>query len=101
MKVCFSVFTTVFNRAVILLGFYNRPGNPSYPYQGSDGIDFDANLAISTIDFGTAHVSNLRPQPSGVADWDQLYPVAWQQTSDTVGWGSQCELTRLWTAASH
>lgn len=38
-------------------GFYNQPSNPSYPYQGTEGIDFDANLAVSTIDFGTAHVS--------------------------------------------
>ena len=25
--------------------------------RGGEGIDFDANLAISTLDFGTAHVS--------------------------------------------
>ena len=55
-------------------GFFNQPTNPSYPYQyvpsvlvtrlrltlhyrGSEGVDFDANLAVSTIDFGTFHVS--------------------------------------------
>ena len=38
-------------------GFFNQPGNPSYPYQGGEGVDFDANLAISSIDFGTFHVS--------------------------------------------
>ncbi|KAJ3476237.1 hypothetical protein NLI96_g11300 [Meripilus lineatus] len=54
-------------------GFYNRPGNPSYPYQGSEGIDFDANLAIDTIDFGTFH----------------LYPVGWGQTANPTGWGVQ------------
>ncbi|KAI0743605.1 mannanase [Daedaleopsis nitida] len=54
-------------------GFYNQPGNPSYPYQGSEGIDFDANLNITSIDFGTAH----------------LYPESWGQTTDPVGWGSQ------------
>ncbi|KDQ27597.1 glycoside hydrolase family 5 protein [Pleurotus ostreatus PC15] len=37
-------------------GFFNRPGSPTYPYQGSEGIDFDANLQISTLDFGTIHV---------------------------------------------
>ncbi|KAH9931143.1 CEL4a mannanase [Epithele typhae] len=54
-------------------GFFNQPSNPSYPYQGSEGIDFDANIKISSIDFGTAH----------------LYPVGWGQTSDPTGWGSQ------------
>ncbi|KAL1942102.1 hypothetical protein VTO73DRAFT_6632 [Trametes versicolor] len=54
-------------------GFFNEPGNPSYPYQGGEGIDFNANLNISTIDFGTAH----------------LYPISWGQTSDPTGWGSQ------------
>lgn len=38
-------------------GFFNEPGNPSYPYQGGEGIDFDANLGIDTLDFGTFHVS--------------------------------------------
>ncbi|KAI0355647.1 mannanase [Trametes cingulata] len=51
-------------------GFFNEPGNPSYPYQGSEGIDFNANLNITTIDFGTAHGS-------------------WGQTADPTGWGSQ------------
>jgi mannan endo-1,4-beta-mannosidase len=36
-------------------GFYNRPGQP-YPNGGSDGVDFDANLMISSLDFGTLHV---------------------------------------------
>ncbi|KAI0675126.1 mannanase [Trametes maxima] len=54
-------------------GFFNEPGNPSYPYQGGEGIDFNANLNISTIDFGTAH----------------LYPISWGQTADPTGWGSQ------------
>ncbi|KAK0489958.1 mannanase [Armillaria luteobubalina] len=51
-------------------GFYNEPSAPTYPYQGSEGIDFDANLAISSIDFGTFHAS-------------------WGQTSDPQGWGVQ------------
>ncbi|KAJ7594137.1 CEL4a mannanase [Mycena floridula] len=54
-------------------GFYNQPSNPSYPYQGSEGIDFEANFAISTLDFGTAH----------------SYPISWGQTSDPQGWGTQ------------
>ncbi|KAG8977403.1 hypothetical protein FRC05_001801 [Tulasnella sp. 425] len=47
-------------------------GDTSYPYTTSEGLDFATNLAISTIDFGTAH----------------SYPVGWGQTSDPVGWGS-------------
>lgn len=54
-------------------GFYNEPSAPTYPYQGSEGIDFDANLAITSIDFGTFH----------------SYPISWGQTSDPQGWGAQ------------
>lgn len=45
-----------------LSGFYNQPSNPSYPYQGAEGIDFDVNLGISTLDFGTVHVSDVLPR---------------------------------------
>lgn len=81
-------------------GFFNDPGNPSYPYQyvlrrtlvilhdliqfpcrGSEGIDFDANLNITTLDFATAHVS--LPAPLSLFDSfethpnsPQLYPVS-------------------------
>lgn len=56
-------------------GFFNEPGNPSYPYQGGEGIDFNVNLNISTIDFGTFH----------------LYPESWGQSSNpsSSAWGSQ------------
>ncbi|KAJ1304405.1 hypothetical protein OPQ81_005554 [Rhizoctonia solani] len=54
-------------------GFYNKPGAPTYPYQGSEGIDFDANLQISSIDFGTAH----------------SYPEQWGQESNVTAWGTQ------------
>ncbi|KAG7095493.1 hypothetical protein E1B28_006232 [Marasmius oreades] len=54
-------------------GFFNQPGNPSYPYQGGEGVDFDANLKISSIDFGTFHA----------------YPISWGQTSDPAAWGLQ------------
>ncbi|KAG9220538.1 hypothetical protein CCMSSC00406_0003994 [Pleurotus cornucopiae] len=53
-------------------GFFNRPGSPTYPYQGSEGIDFDANLQISTLDFGTIH----------------CYPDGWGTTADAVAWGN-------------
>ncbi|KAH7339006.1 glycoside hydrolase family 5 protein [Rhizoctonia solani] len=54
-------------------GFYNKPGAPTYPYQGGEGIDFDANLKISSIDFGTFH----------------SYPEHWDQKSNVTGWGTQ------------
>ncbi|KAI0076120.1 mannanase [Panus rudis PR-1116 ss-1] len=54
-------------------GFYNQPNGPNYPYQGSEGVDFDANLAISTLDFGTFH----------------SYPVSWGQGANPTDWGVQ------------
>ncbi|KAJ7679667.1 mannanase [Mycena rosella] len=53
-------------------GFFNDPGNSDYMYQGSAGIDFAANLKVSTIDFGTFH----------------MYPQGWSETN-TVPWGTQ------------
>jgi mannan endo-1,4-beta-mannosidase len=54
-------------------GFYNKPSSPSYPYTGAEGIDFDANLAISTIDFGTFHT----------------YPETWGEAASPEAWGKQ------------
>lgn len=34
-------------------GFYNRPGQAKWTYNGRDGIDFDTNLQLDTIDYGT------------------------------------------------
>ncbi|KAG9046156.1 hypothetical protein FS837_004951 [Tulasnella sp. UAMH 9824] len=51
---------------------FGLSGDGTYPYTYAEGPDFATNLAISTIDFGTAH----------------LYPVSWGQTSDPTGWGS-------------
>jgi len=44
-----------------------------YFSRGAEGIDFAANLAISTLDFGTFH----------------LYPVPWGATADPTAWGTQ------------
>ncbi|KAI0467225.1 glycoside hydrolase superfamily [Xylaria cf. heliscus] len=41
----------------------------SYPFQYSEGVDFEANLKISTLDFGTFH----------------LYPGSWGTSND---WGN-------------
>ncbi|KAH7925543.1 glycoside hydrolase family 5 protein [Leucogyrophana mollusca] len=54
-------------------GWFNDPGNSDYPYQGAEGIDFVANLAISTLDFGTFH----------------LYPGSWGETTNPTTWGQQ------------
>ncbi|KAJ7512588.1 glycoside hydrolase superfamily [Mycena galericulata] len=53
-------------------GFFNDPGNFDYPYSGTIGIDFAANMKISTLDFGTFH----------------MYPGSWGE-SNTVPWGQQ------------
>ncbi len=37
-------------------GFYARSNPPSYPYGAGEGIDFDENLKIPTLDFGTFHM---------------------------------------------
>ncbi|KDR70984.1 hypothetical protein GALMADRAFT_75662 [Galerina marginata CBS 339.88] len=54
-------------------GFYNQPSAATYPYQGSEGVDFDANLAVSSIDFGTFH----------------SYPTGWGQGGNEQAWGTQ------------
>ncbi|KAJ7201458.1 glycoside hydrolase superfamily, partial [Mycena rebaudengoi] len=45
-------------------GFFNEPGshNFDFVYQGTLGIDFAANMKISTIDFGTFHMYPVRPR---------------------------------------
>ncbi|KAF3225456.1 hypothetical protein TWF106_002592 [Orbilia oligospora] len=50
-------------------GWFNGGGDGSYPYSGGEGIDFVKNLAISTLDFGTAH----------------LYPGHWSKSDS---WGN-------------
>ncbi|KAF8199076.1 CEL4b mannanase [Pholiota molesta] len=54
-------------------GFFNQPSAATYPYQGSEGIDFNANLAVSSIDFGTFH----------------SYPTGWGQGGNEQAWGTQ------------
>ncbi|EIW75756.1 hypothetical protein CONPUDRAFT_180574 [Coniophora puteana RWD-64-598 SS2] len=54
-------------------GWFNWANSTSdWTSNGSNGIDFDANLAISSIDFGTFH----------------LYPGTWQESSPSYDqWG--------------
>ncbi|KAF8184550.1 CEL4a mannanase [Mycena galopus ATCC 62051] len=56
-------------------GFFNEPGSHDFDfvYQGTLGIDFAANMQISTLDFGTFH----------------MYPESWGETADVEAWGVQ------------
>lgn len=51
-------------------GFFNRAGNSDWFYNGGEGVDFEAILKTSTIDFATFH----------------LYPSHW---SKDYAWGTQ------------
>lgn len=51
-------------------GFFNRPGHDAEQYNGKDGADHEAFLALNSIDFGTFH----------------LYPDAW---ATGARWGNQ------------
>ncbi|KAF2762308.1 putative mannan endo-1,4-beta-mannosidase F [Pseudovirgaria hyperparasitica] len=48
---------------------FGLPGDGSYPYTYSEGVDWIKNLGISTLDFGTFH----------------LYPSSWGTTNE---WGN-------------
>lgn len=37
-------------------GFFNRAGHSDWFYNGGEGVDFEAILKLSTIDFGTFHL---------------------------------------------
>ncbi|KAE8453973.1 hypothetical protein EG329_007749 [Mollisiaceae sp. DMI_Dod_QoI] len=52
-------------------GFMNGGGDGSYPYTTSEGMDFEANLKIPDISFGTFH----------------LYPTSWSE-KDALGFGN-------------
>ncbi|KAI5792476.1 glycoside hydrolase [Peziza echinospora] len=51
-------------------GFFNRPSSSDWFYNGGEGVDFEAILSTSTIDFATFH----------------LYPSHW---SKDYNWGTQ------------
>jgi len=51
-------------------GFFNEAGSTDWAYAGGDGIDFNANLKLKHLDFGTFH----------------LYPDWWTKT---VQWANQ------------
>ncbi|KAF3908065.1 hypothetical protein ABW21_db0204293 [Orbilia brochopaga] len=51
-------------------GWLVSGGDGAYPYQGTEGVDFERNLSIETLDFGVFH----------------LWPHAWSMPYE---WGSQ------------
>ena len=62
-------------------GWFASGGDGSYPYQGSEGVDFVKNLAISTLDFGTYHLypASCKPPSSpflsnSLASTNHLFP---------------------------
>ncbi|KAF8180534.1 glycoside hydrolase superfamily [Mycena galopus ATCC 62051] len=63
-------------------GFINDPipHNFDYPYTyqgGGIGIDFEANLAIDTLDFGTFHLNK------------SYRPDSWGESGNDIAWGQQ------------
>ncbi|KAI5117037.1 hypothetical protein M0805_004744 [Coniferiporia weirii] len=54
-------------------GWFQEANPSSYPYAPGVGIDFNLNLAITTLDFGTLH----------------SYPESWGQTANESLWGVQ------------
>ncbi|KAF8212632.1 glycoside hydrolase superfamily [Mycena galopus ATCC 62051] len=63
-------------------GFINDPipHNFDYPYTyqgGGIGIDFEANLAIDTLDFGTSHLNK------------SYRPDSWGESGNDIAWGQQ------------
>lgn len=50
-------------------GFGLSGGDGSYPYTYDEGVDFEKNLEIETLDFGTLH----------------LYPSGWGQSNEPFG----------------
>ncbi|THH05918.1 hypothetical protein EW145_g4447 [Phellinidium pouzarii] len=54
-------------------GWFEWTDPPTYPYAPGVGIDFDTNLAIPTLDFGTLH----------------SYPESWGQSANESLWGVQ------------
>ncbi|KAI0877824.1 glycoside hydrolase superfamily [Hypoxylon argillaceum] len=69
----------------------------SYPFTYYEGVDFEANLKISTLDFGTFH---LYPGSWGTAnDWGNLWISAHAAACKAAG--KPCLLEEYGTGSSH
>ncbi|KAI9484800.1 glycoside hydrolase superfamily [Zychaea mexicana] len=53
-------------------GFFNRAGESEYEYNGGTGMDFDATIALSSIDFGTFHM-----YPEHWTKDNEEWPIKW------------------------
>lgn len=64
-------------------GFFNRKGEAHEMYKGTDGVDHEAFLAMSSIDFGTFH---LYPDNWGVGTkWGNQWIVDHIEAAQKVG----------------
>jgi mannan endo-1,4-beta-mannosidase len=64
-------------------GFFNRPGASGEPYNGKDGVDHEAFLAMDSIDFGTFH---LYPEGWGTGPkWGNKWIEEHVQAAQKVG----------------
>ncbi|EPE02395.1 glycoside hydrolase family 5 protein [Ophiostoma piceae UAMH 11346] len=88
---------------------FGLSGDTSYPYQTGEGLDFEKNLGISTIDFGTYH---LYPKTWGVSqasfptDWIKYHAAACKRVGKPClleEYGSEtdhCSVEKPWREAS-
>ncbi|KZT72191.1 glycoside hydrolase family 5 protein [Daedalea quercina L-15889] len=74
-------------------GWYAIADDSDYPYGGGEsiGINFTANLAIPTIDFGTAHVStgNSLTRRFMSLPHCSCIRLSWGETTDPTEWGAE------------
>ncbi|KAI9272966.1 glycoside hydrolase superfamily, partial [Phascolomyces articulosus] len=65
-------------------GFFNRAGESEYEYNGGTGMDFDATLALSSIDFGTFHMYPEHWSKS-VEDWPSKWISDHAKAQESAG----------------
>ncbi|KAI1827485.1 glycoside hydrolase superfamily [Xylaria intraflava] len=69
----------------------------SYPFTYAEGVDFEANLGISTLDFGTFH---LYPESWGTAvDWGNLWVSSHAAACSAAG--KPCLFEEYGTTSNH
>lgn len=89
-------------------GWLTAPsGDGSYAYQGTEGIDFAANLAIKTIDYGTFHAypDSWGYNNSWVNDWATQHndigrslgkPVVFEEYGSTLDGNNKQTVVKPW-----
>ncbi|KAJ3045593.1 hypothetical protein HDV00_009250 [Rhizophlyctis rosea] len=68
-------------------GFFNRASG-GYAYQGGEGVDFEANLKISTLDYGVMHFypDSWSLNPTTGAQWAKDHADAGKAVGKPVVW---------------